>query len=199
MTAYMTSTRGRAAGGARVALCAGALVLLLTVGASGQDKRTLQGENPSPQNPPAQGAPAQDAPPAAPEAGGRKPGLFDAISRWIDDSVSGISAGMKSNQERWGKLGDQAGEAAKGAVDAVSRLPTARVVDGRARCEIAANGAPDCQAAASTICRGKGFKAGQSVNTESAQKCPARVLLLGRRATEAECQRETYVTRAMCQ
>ena len=73
------------------------------------------------------------------------------------------------------------------------------MVTGRARCETAPNGAPDCIAAATSVCRGKGFQTGKSLDTQSEQKCPARVLLSGRAPNHAECPTEIFVTRAMCQ
>jgi hypothetical protein len=170
------------------------LTLFLGAAASGQDGAGA----------PAGDAATQQAPPPAEPATPRRPsGLLEALGRWFDDSVSNLGSGLKGTQQKLGDMGNQAGGAAtgaaKGAVDAVARLPAVRVVDGRERCVTAANGAPDCVAAATAICRRKGFNAGKSVDVESAQKCPARVLLLGRRATESECQVETYVTRAMCQ
>lgn len=198
MTSLRESTwsRNRPGGGGRACQCAALLMLLLAGTASGQDVR-----NPQPGGPPTQQEPTpmQSAP-------ARPPGFLETIGRWFDGSVSGLSSGLKGTQDRLGNFGNQAGHAAAGAagaakdaVDAVARLPAMRVVDGRGRCAIAANGAPDCVAAATAICRGKGFNAGQSVNIESAQKCPAHVLLLGRRVAEHECKVETFVTRAMCQ
>ena len=48
-------------------------------------------------------------------------------------------------------------------------------VVGRARCEIAANGAPDCGRGQHGVPR-QGFKTGKSVATQTEEKCPARVL-----------------------
>jgi hypothetical protein len=39
----------------------------------------------------------------------------------------------------------------------------------------------------------------RSLDTQSAQKCPARVWLSGRLPAENECPLETFVTRAVCQ
>jgi hypothetical protein len=62
------------------------------------------------------------------------------------------------------------------------------------------NGAPDCQTAAATFCRGKGFQAGKSLDTQSEQKCTSgRFLLEGRAPTSSECPTQIFVTRAMCQ
>jgi hypothetical protein len=185
--------------GVRAAFCAGLLTLIVCVGASAQDQRQDPGQDARPDSSaatPTQQAPVPFEPPP------RRPGLLESIGRWFDNSVTGLGAGLKNTQERLGTIGTQSGEAAtgvaRGAVDAVARLPATRVIDGRERCALAANGAPDCVAAATAICRGKGFNSGQSMNVESAQKCSARALLLGKRSSDAECQVETFVTRAMC-
>jgi hypothetical protein len=69
----------------------------------------------------------------------------------------------------------------------------------RERCPLAASGGPDCQTAAAIACRGKGFTAGKSLDTQSEHKCAAQVLLRGRAPNELECRTETFVTRALCQ
>jgi hypothetical protein len=63
----------------------------------------------------------------------------------------------------------------------------------------AQNGAPDCQTAALTFCRGKGFQTGKTLDTQSEQKCPTKLLLEGRAPNNTECPTEIFVTRAMCQ
>ena len=109
-----------------------------------------------------------------------------------------------------GHLGSQTSDAAKdaalgaagtakGAAGTLMGLPNARIVTGRERCVIAPNGVPDCRAAADAACRGKGFGSGRSLDTQSAQKCPARVWLSGRLPAEGDCPLETFVTRAVCQ
>jgi type IV secretory pathway TrbL component len=98
---------------------------------------------------------------------------------------------------------DKAGDVAKGAADtaagAIAKLPVGRMVDGREKCTVAPNGSPDCYAAASLICKAKGYGEGKSVDTHSAQKCSARVWISGRSPKEGECATETYVIRAVCQ
>lgn len=104
---------------------------------------------------------------------------------------------MKGAREALGEFHDKAQQNAKEAAGALVTNP--HVVNGRARCEVAANGAPDCAAAATTICHGKSFQAGKSVATQTEEKCPARVLLSGRSPAAGECKLETYVTSAVCQ
>ena len=72
-------------------------------------------------------------------------------------------------------------------------------MQGRQVCVTAPNGAPDCQAAAETLCKAKGYTTGKSIDFTSSQRCPARVWAAGRQANEAECTTETFISRAMCQ
>jgi hypothetical protein len=53
--------------------------------------------------------------------------------------------------------------------------------------------------AAETLCRGKGFQGGKSLDTQSELKCPAKILLERRTPSAGECPTEIFVTRAMCQ
>lgn len=99
------------------------------------------------------------------------------------------------------------GELAKGAIDAVTKLPSSvglpnvglpsSVVTGRERCIVAANGAPDCLAATEVLCKRKGFSAGNSVDIQTAQRCKAHVWL-GAAAQPSDCTTESFVTRAVC-
>ena len=75
---------------------------------------------------------------------------------------------------------------------------SARVAQGKERCELAANGAPDCQTAAENLCRKQGFAGGKSLDFTSAEECPARVYLSGRHSP-GECKTVTFISRAMCQ
>ena len=85
------------------------------------------------------------------------------------------------------------------AADALSRLTKSPGVKGRVACPVAANGAPDCKAAADKLCQSKGFKEGKSLDVDTTRNCSARALLSGRKPEESECRTETYVTRAVCQ
>jgi len=165
--------------------------------------------------------PAQAAPAVPGTSRAAEPGLIQSIGRWFEDSFARLKAGVQGTSGTLGDLGDRAGgaakgaaaaakdaakdaakgaaEAAKGAADALARLPGARIVDGRERCAVAPNGAPDCRTAAETVCRGKGFGSGTSLDIQSAQKCPARIWLSGRTPDPTECDVESFVTRAVCQ
>jgi len=144
-------------------------------------------------------------------------GVFASVGRWFEQGFNNLKntfSGAKTNMDDIGgkaanagkTIGDKAAEAgknaadaAKGAADAVKKLPATRVVQGHERCEVAANGAPDCRLAALSICQAKGFAGGQSVDFVSAEKCPAAVWMNRRKAEPGECVTETFVTRAVCQ
>jgi hypothetical protein len=177
------------------------------------------------QSSPQKGQPSGELPPAP--MADRQPGFLDTLGHFIADSVAAVKAGMGSARDTFDGLGDQAGGAAKGAADAatsvakgaadvatgvsdaaadaakgaaegVVRMPATRVVNGRERCTLAPNGAPDCRLAANELCKANGFAQGNSVDMQSAEKCPARVYISGRQSN-SDCGMEHFVTRAMCQ
>lgn len=174
---------------------AGSMLLLFGLAAAAQESRPAA--NPS----------ARETAPAY------QPGMLDSIGRWFKDSYDRLGSNVQGARDTLGGLGErasgaakeaagaarQATDAAKDAADAVARLPNARVVDARARCTIAANGAPDCRQAAASVCKTKGFGSGSSLDIQSAQKCPARVWLSGRPPEPGECEVQSFVTRAVCQ
>jgi hypothetical protein len=165
--------------------------------------------------------PAQPQPPAPPQQ--RNPGLIDTIGRWFDRGATTFRDQMQGVKERFDNLGDKAAadrrkfddkaaeigrdaadasrnaaKATKDAVEGVAKLPAARVMQGRERCSVAPNGAPDCVAAAEALCRKHGFGSGKSIDFTSAEECPTRVWLSGRQ-TGGECTTVTFISRAMCQ
>ncbi len=146
---------------------------------------------------PADGAINQPATPAPPAA--FQPGFIDAIGRWLEQGAAKLKSDMHDAQEKFDKLGNQARDSAKETTGAVIGLPNARVIAGRERCAAAQGGGSDCQAAADTVCRGKGFQGGKSLDTQSEQKCPTKLLLEGRAPNDTECPTTIFVTRAMCQ
>lgn len=148
---------------------------------------------------------AQSAPPAeetATAAAEQPPpprGLFGNIGRWVDDSLAGVTSRLKGANEQLGAVGGQAAGAALDAAATVARLPATGVVNGRERCETAANGAPDCLAATAALCKAKGFAAGRSLDVETSRKCPTQAWLSGRAPKLSDCTTEYAVTRAICQ
>jgi hypothetical protein len=189
----------------RAVICASAALLALS--ALAQETRQ-QAPNQLQVQPPSQ-APESAPQPAQPDTNSNpafKPGFIDAVGRWLEDGASKFKSDMQGAQEKFDKFGNQARdfgsqarEAAKDATGTVVGLPNARAITARERCVPAQNGAPDCQAAALTLCRGKGFQTGRSLDTQSEQKCPAKVLLEGRAPNATECPTEMFVIRAMCQ
>jgi hypothetical protein len=156
----------------------------------------------APDIPPAQALPPSVPPAAAPA---KKEGFFDAMERFWDKSAADFKASIEESRENWRKLNEQneqaareAAAAAKEAADALARFPNTKIIEGRARCELTANGTPDCIAAAETICRAKGFTIGKSADIQSSRKCSVRAWLSGNPSGEA-CTTETFVTKAACQ
>ena len=150
--------------------------------------------------PPQAQPPGEPSPPATVTPGPAfQPGFIDAFGRWLQEGAAKLKSDMQGAQEKFDRFGNQARDAAKDATGSLMGLSSSRVVSGRARCETAQNGAPDCIAAATSVCRGKGFQTGKSLDTQSEQKCPARLLLSGRPPNDTDCATEIYVTRAVCQ
>jgi hypothetical protein len=189
----------------RAALCGlvGACALMLATPALAQQPQPpspapgqaapFQSPGPAPTQPPAEAGNGPASPPAF------QPGLIDALGRWLEEGANKLKSGVQGAQEKVDQLGSKAREAAKDATGTVGALPNARAVTARERCAPAANGAPDCQAAAVTLCRGKGFQTGKSLDTQTEQKCSGKFLLEGRAPNAADCPTELFVTRAMCQ
>jgi hypothetical protein len=170
-----------------VVLVAGFCPLLVVGAALAQDSR-----------------PPGEVPPAAaqssPNPPSQQPGFVDALGHWLEEGADRFKTNMQSAQDKLDKLGSQARETTKDATTAVVGFPNARIVDAREPCAAADNGAPDCQAAAVTLCRGKGFQAGKSLDTRTEQKCKSgRFLLEGRAPSSSECPTQIFVTRAICQ
>lgn len=168
-------------------------------------------------------APAANPDPPASQRAPEPRGLFESIGRWFDRSTAGFRTHLQGANRSFDELnqraaatgrniGETAVEVGKNAVDvgitaadvtkdtvgAVAKLPLTRVINGRERCGLAPNGAPDCQAAAETLCRKRGFATGKSMDFTSAEQCTARALLSGH-ASETDCTTVTFISRAMCQ
>jgi hypothetical protein len=142
---------------------------------------------PSAQGAPAQPAPEQSEPAPPPPAPRENPGLINEIGKLLEKPASMLPA-LKSPRET---IDD--------AADALSRWTKSPGVKGRAACPVAANGAPDCKAAADRLCQTKEFKEGKSLTTDSAEACSAKVLIPGRARKPDDCRTDNYVTRALCQ
>jgi len=126
-----------------------------------------------------------------------EPGFFGSIVNWFDSTFK--DAGKKVEN-----LGHEAGVAAKTTVDgakdaagAMAKITGTRVIAGHEKCSNAPNGAPDCLAAAMSMCKAKGFESGKSLDMTTAEVCPPKALMAG--ANKAECRDETFVSRVLCQ
>ena len=129
---------------------------------------------------------APQVPPAQPAPPPKKEGFFDALGKWWDQSAADFDANLKKMKTSIDEANERntkavreatqgAATATKEATDALSKLSTTRIVEGKERCTLAPNGSPDCGPAAELICKAKGFKTGQSANIESgAQMLRAR-------------------------
>ncbi|MET0905341.1 MAG: hypothetical protein ABWY10_04635 [Tardiphaga sp.] len=72
------------------------------------------------------------------------------------------------------------------------------VVKGRVVCPVAANGAPDCKVASDKLCQSKGYKEGNSLDTDAAQTCSPKAMIPGRQPEPGDCRTDNYVTQAVC-
>jgi hypothetical protein len=145
---------------------------------------------------PQQGEPA---PSPAPPAHEENPGLINEMGKLFEKSLS-ILPSLKSPGETIDDLNARAKDAAKDASDSLSRLAKpSSMVAGRMICPVSANGAPDCKVGADKLCQTKGFREGNSLNTDSAETCSAKVLIPGRTRKPDDCRTDNYVTRALCQ
>jgi hypothetical protein len=150
--------------------------------------QTTAQPTPSAPGAPAPPAPEQSEPAPPPDPAPKEnPGLINEIGKLLEKPASMLPT-LKSPKET---IDD--------AADALSRWTKSPGVKGRAACPVAANGAPDCKAAADRLCQSKGFKEGKSLDVDTTRSCSARALLSGRKPEESECRTETYVTRAVCQ
>ena len=122
------------------------------------------------------------------------PGLLNEMGKALEKSLS-ILPTLKSPGETLDDLKD----AAKNAGEGLSRLTSGSVADGRIKCLVAANGAPDCKVAADKLCQAKGLKGGKSLSTDSVEACSAKVLIPGRTRKPDDCHTDNFVTRALCQ
>jgi hypothetical protein len=204
-----------------VGMCAVAAVLL-TVGIAAAQAPT---EAPKPaEEAPAAAAPAAPPPPAAenppltdPAPGNaamtnpapENPGFVGTFGTWMQQGVTTMSSGFDAMAKG---AADAASTMAKGAADAatvakdaagvavdgVTKLPVSGFAGGHEQCTLAANGAPDCRAAAENLCQARGFATGTSVDYVTSERCPPAYRLSSRERPEGICPMEHFVTRAMC-
>jgi hypothetical protein len=154
---------------------------------------TLGLQSPAQQPVPAQLAPQRIEP--SPPPRDENPGLINEIGKLFEKSKS-LLPPLKSPSEAIDDLNVQA----KGAGESLSNIAKpSTLVKGRAACLVAANGAPDCKGGADRLCQSKGFKEGNSLDTDAAEICSPKVYMPGYTRQPGDCKTENYVTRALCQ
>lgn len=175
-----------------------------SLAALAQEQRQFQAQEPRQEQRQEQRQ-AQTPASRGPEAAADEPGVFEGLSRWFDRQADHLGSTFKDAGKGVENFGREAGVAAQSTVDgakdaagAMVRIPTARVVTGHEKCRVAPNGAPDCVAAATAMCKKRGFESGKSADMTTAEVCPAQVYLSGR-SSGTECRTETFVSRAFCQ
>src|SRR5260370_19385130 len=153
-------------------------------------------QSPAQQPVPEQPAPQQIEPaPPPPAAREENPGLINEMGKLFEKPLA-ILPKMKSPVETIDDLNARA----KDAGESLSNMAKpSLMVTGRAACVVATNGAPDCKAGADRLCPSKGYKEGESRDTDSAEKCSPKVFLPGRKREPGDCKTENYVLRALCQ
>jgi hypothetical protein len=180
MSGCRNASSGRKLNGANVRRAAFALALLVSGAAVAQE--TEQRTEPPP----------SAAPPPF--------GIFEAFGRFLEDSKARIDNHIKNTTDAAKDAAKDAAEKAGQATNGLMLgLPGAKVAQGRVRCAVAPNGAPDCTEAANALCRSKGYGPGKSMDINTAEKCPTWVWLSGRPAPEGTCKVETFVLQAACQ
>jgi len=164
-------------------LMSAALLLLLGAGETGWAQSAPPSLGLQEQGPQAAPPPSTPAP-SAPPAGEDNPGLINEMGN-LFDKLPSILPPIKSPSETMNDL---------------SRLARpSTMVSGRAACPASSSGGPDCKLAANQLCQSKGYKEGKSLNTNSAEKCSAKVLIPGRQRKPDDCRTDTVVTSALCQ
>lgn len=148
-------------------------------------------------------------PPGAAQGANDKRGFFGEIGQWWDDSIANFKAKMKEQQSKIDDFNKKSADAAKDAAaatsqamkdaaDAMVRWPTSRVIEVHEVCARAGNGAPDCESAATNVCKGKGFKAGQPLDSRTAERCTDSLWMSGQPPSN-DCPVETVLLRAACE
>jgi hypothetical protein len=181
----------------QVATSAAAMLILMILAGAGWPQAAPPPSALDVQEPTQHAAPDRPAPPQgepapspSPPAREENPGLIGEIGKIFEKLPA-----LKSPSETIDDLNARA----KDAGETLSRLAKPLMVTGRMICPASANGAPDCKAASDKLCQTKGFKEGQSLTADSAEKCSAKVLIPGRTRKPDDCRTDTYVTRALCQ
>jgi hypothetical protein len=139
-----------------------------------------------------QEVPASPEPQPSPSP--ESPGLINEMGKLFNK----IIPPMKTPGEAIDDINTRAKDTMKDAGDALSRLKPGAMIMGRMACPVTA-GTPDCKFGADKLCQSKGYKEGNSLGTDSAETCSAKVLIPGRQRKPDDCRTDTFVTTALCQ
>ena len=141
-------------------------------------------------------SPAPASAPAEPPAlRDENPGLIGEIGKLFEKSKS-LLPPLKSPSETIDDFNARTRDAGQ-SLSNMAKPST--MVSGRTACLVSANGAPDCKAGADRLCQSKGYKEGNSLDTDAAEKCSPKVYLPGYKRQPGDCKTENHVTRALCQ
>ncbi len=155
-------------------------------------------------------AAATSSPSGLPAQPAAKRGFLNDFGKWWDESIANFNAKIKEQQSKLDESNKKSSEAMKeaatatqqamkNAADAMAHFGTSKMIEVHEVCAVAGNGAPDCQAAATNACRGKGFGGGQPLDIRTAEKCTASLWVSGQPPAGGDCPVETVVLRAACQ
>ena len=178
---------------------------LLVGTAIADDGQSSAGVNTTQQVPAA--PPSGNALPQQPPAS-YKPGFLHQLGEWWDQGFGDFNSKMKNAKDKFDDLSSSQSakdataatqDALKNAADAVVHLPTTRMFELHDKCQMSANGAPDCPTAANNACHGKGFSAGKPMGISTSQVCSPVALMSGRAPGPGDCHDETYILGVVCQ
>jgi hypothetical protein len=164
----------------------------------------------APQAAPAGALPALPPPVASPlaPAPAEKHGFLNGFGHWWDQSIADFKAKMKEQQTQIDAFNKQSADAAKDAATATGQAMKnaadamthfSHVIEVQETCPVAGNGAADCATAATNVCKGKGYNAGEPLDVRTAEKCTASLWVSGQPPAQADCPVETVLLRAACQ
>ena len=121
-------------------------------------------------------------------------------------AASSASDAMKGAVEATKGAASTASDAMKGAVEvtkdaatAIVRLPNIRVMQVSEVCARAPNGGSDCGAAATNVCRAKGFNGGAPLDVRTGSRCDPKPPPQAGQTPTVRCASESVVTRVVCQ
>ncbi|KPF93921.1 hypothetical protein IP86_23225 [Rhodopseudomonas sp. AAP120] len=181
-----------------IALGAAAALMIPAAGPAGAQQPPAPPAAPSPASPP---PPPRENPGLVDELGKllKTPGSLLPSWSWPDSKPDAPAAPPEAAAPPAAVAPPAAAPASPPPPAAAASPLVPAMVDGRQVCPSTANGASDCAAAATILCRAKGYQQGRSLGVDATEKCSAKVLIPGRTREPGDCRTENFVTRAWCQ